>query len=151
MKIKTLHRASAPMIRLVMIASNSHSIAQVSGIKVGNSLEEEEEVWAVGDMRSGGAVHSMQLGNKVQVIAAQCIAIDIPQLKGESIIKSNKIVTFTANAIYGIITFLLLLFPKEMLAFDPIYQQIMITYFGFSACMLLVPSILSFTEITVEF
>ena len=69
----------------------------------------------------------------------------------ESIIKSNRIVTFTANAIYGIITFLLLLFPKEMLAFDPIYKQIMITYFGFSAWMLLVSSILSFTEITVEF
>ena len=35
-----------------------------------NCLEEEEKVWAVaGDMRSGGAVDSMQLGNKVQVSA----------------------------------------------------------------------------------
>ena len=92
-------------------------------------------------------VHSMQLGNKVQVIAAQCIAIDIPQLKGESIIKSNRIVTFTAFAIYGIINCLLLLSSKERLAFDHMSA-------GFwqrnVAWMLLVLTILSFTEITVE-
>lgn len=86
---------------------------------MGNSLEDEEKVWVVGDMRSGGAmVDSMQLGNKVQVIAAQCIAIDIPHLKGESIIKSNRIVTFTTVTIHGIINYLL--FSKERLAFDHI-------------------------------
>ena len=38
--------------------------------RVGNSLEEEEKVWAIaGDMRSGGAVDSMQLGDKVQIIS----------------------------------------------------------------------------------
>ena len=62
----------------------------------------------MGDMRSGGAVHSMQLGNKVQVIAAQCIAIDIPQLEGESIVKSNRIVTFTTVTMHGIINSFLL-------------------------------------------
>ena len=45
----------------------SRSLAQVEVFKVENSLE---KAWAVAaDMRSGGAVDSMQLGDKVQVIS----------------------------------------------------------------------------------
>ena len=63
---------------------------------------------------SGGVV---AIGDKVQVITARCIAIVIPQLKGESIIKSNRIVIFTA---IDIINSSLLLFCKQRLVFEPI-------------------------------